>query len=36
MPLPVVLAGEGALAAAMVKAAREEGIPVMQNIPRAR
>ncbi|MFY4258015.1 type III secretion system export apparatus subunit SctU [Achromobacter xylosoxidans] len=37
VPLPVVLAkGEGALAAAMVKAAREEGIPVMQNIPLAR
>ncbi len=37
VPLPVVLAkGEGALAAAMVKAAREEGIPVMQNVPLAR
>ncbi|MFY0478467.1 type III secretion system export apparatus subunit SctU [Achromobacter marplatensis] len=37
VPLPVILAkGEGALAAAMVKAAREEGIPVMQNIPLAR
>ena len=36
-PLPVVLAkGEGALAEQMVKAAREEGIPVLQNIPLAR
>lgn len=36
-PLPMVLAkGEGTLAAAMVRAAREEGIPVMQNIPLAR
>ncbi|MGE8590579.1 MAG: type III secretion system export apparatus subunit SctU [Alcaligenes sp.] len=36
-PLPVVLAkGEGALAAEMVRAAREEGVPVMQNIPLAR
>lgn len=36
-PLPVVLAkGEGALAARMVEAAREEGIPVLQNIPLAR
>lgn len=36
-PLPVVVAkGEGALAERMVKAAREEGIPVLQNIPLAR
>ena len=35
-PLPVVLAkGEGALAEAMIKAAREEGVPVLQNIPLA-
>lgn len=35
--LPVVLAkGEGAVAALMVRVAREEGIPVMQNIPLAR
>ena len=35
-PLPVVLAkGEGTLAEAMVRAAREEGIPVLQNIPLA-
>ncbi len=35
--LPVVLAkGEGAIAAAMVRVARDEGIPVMQNIPLAR
>lgn len=35
-PLPVVLAkGEGALAARMVKAAREAGVPVLQNIPLA-
>jgi type III secretion protein U len=35
-PLPIVLAkGEGALAARMVKAAREAGVPVMQNIPLA-
>ena len=36
-PLPVILAqGEGALAARMVQAAREAGVPVMQNIPLAR
>ena len=36
-PLPIILAkGEGALAAEMVRAAREEGVPVMQNIPLAR
>lgn len=36
-PLPVVLAkGEGALAARMVQAARESGVPVLQNIPLAR
>lgn len=36
-PLPVVLAkGEGALAEEMMKAAREAGVPVMQNIPLAR
>jgi type III secretion protein U len=36
-PLPVVVAkGEGALAERMVRAAREEGIPVLQNIPLAR
>ena len=36
-PLPVVLAkGEGALAEQMMKAAREAGVPVMQNIPLAR
>jgi len=36
-PLPVVLAkGEGALAAEMMRAAREAGVPVMQNIPLAR
>jgi type III secretion protein U len=36
-PLPVVLAkGEGALAARMVRAAREAGVPVLQNIPLAR
>lgn len=35
-PLPVVLAkGEGTLAENMVKAAREEGVPVLQNIPLA-
>jgi type III secretion protein U len=35
--LPVVLAkGEGAIAAAMVRVAREAGVPVMQNIPLAR
>ncbi len=36
-PLPVVLAmGEGALAERMMAAAREAGVPVMQNIPLAR
>lgn len=36
-PLPLVLAkGEGALAQRMVQAAKEEGIPIMQNIPLAR
>ncbi|QVQ24849.1 type III secretion system export apparatus subunit SctU [Achromobacter deleyi] len=35
--LPMVLAkGEGALAEQMMKAAREAGVPVMQNIPLAR
>ena len=35
-PLPLVLAkGEGALASAMIKAARDAGVPVMQNIPLA-
>lgn len=35
-PLPLVLAkGEGALASAMIKAAQEAGVPVMQNIPLA-
>lgn len=35
-PLPLVLAkGEGALAARMVVAAREAGVPVLQNIPLA-
>jgi type III secretion protein U len=36
-PLPIVVAkGEGALAKRMVAAAREAGIPVLQNIPLAR
>lgn len=36
-PLPIVLAkGEGALAKRMVAAAKEEGIPIMQNVPLAR
>lgn len=36
-PLPVVLAkGEGELARQMIAAAREEGIPVMRNVPLAR
>ncbi len=36
-PLPVILAkGEGALAQRMMEAAREAGVPVMQNIPLAR
>jgi len=35
-PLPIVVAkGEGSLAENMIKAAREEGIPVLQNIPLA-
>jgi type III secretion protein U len=35
-PLPVVVAkGEGLLAERMIQAAREEGIPVLQNIPLA-
>lgn len=35
-PLPLVLAkGEGALAEQMISAAREAGVPVMQNIPLA-
>src|SRR5690606_13512070 len=35
-PLPVVLAkGEGGLAEAMKRAAEEEGVPIMQNIPLA-
>lgn len=37
LPLPLVLAkGQGTLAARMVMAAREAGVPVMQNIPLAR
>ena len=36
IPLPLVLAkGEGALAQKMIDAARESGVPVMQNIPLA-
>lgn len=36
-PLPMVLAkGEGVLAHQMIQAAREEGIPVMRNVPLAR
>lgn len=36
-PLPVVLAkGEGALAERMMEAAKESGVPIMQNIPLAR
>lgn len=35
-PLPIVLAkGEGALAQRMVAAAKEEGIPIMRNVPLA-
>jgi type III secretion protein U len=35
-PLPVVLAkGEGALATRMIVAARESGVPILQNIPLA-
>jgi hypothetical protein len=36
-PLPVVVAkGEGALARRMIQIAREEGMPILQNIPLAR
>ena len=36
-PLPVILArGQGALAQRMIRAAREEGIPIMRNVPLAR
>lgn len=36
-PLPVIVAkGEGLLARRMVEIAREEGIPIMQNVPLAR
>lgn len=36
-PLPVVIAkGEGALALRMMEVAKEEGIPIMQNVPLAR
>jgi len=36
-PLPVILAkGEGALAQRMIEAAKEEGIPIMRNVPLAR
>lgn len=36
-PLPVILAkGEGALAQRMIEAAKQEGIPVMRNVPLAR
>lgn len=36
-PLPIVLAkGEGALAQQMVAVAKQEGIPIMQNVPLAR
>jgi type III secretion protein U len=36
-PLPIVLnKGSGAVAAAIVRAAREAGVPVMQNVPLAR
>lgn len=36
-PLPVILArGEGGLARRMVEVARQEGIPVMENVPLAR
>ena len=35
-PLPVVMAkGEGALAQRMIDAARDAGVPIMQNIPLA-
>jgi type III secretion protein U len=36
-PLPIVVAkGQGFLAQRMIEAAREEGVPIMQNIPLAR
>ena len=36
-PLPVILAkGEGALAQRMIETAKEEGIPIMRNVPLAR
>ncbi|MBQ3059908.1 MAG: type III secretion system export apparatus subunit SctU [Desulfovibrio sp.] len=36
-PLPVILAkGQGVLAERMIRAAREEGIPIMRNVPLAR
>ena len=36
-PLPVILAkGEGALAQRMIEVAKEEGIPIMRNVPLAR
>lgn len=36
-PLPVILAkGEGHLAQRMMEVAREEGIPIMRNVPLAR
>ena len=36
-PLPVILAkGQGALAQRMIRAAEEEGIPIMRNVPLAR
>ena len=36
-PLPVIVAkGEGALAKRMIEVAKEEGIPIMQNVPLAR
>ena len=36
-PLPVILAkGEGALAQRMIAVAKEEGIPIMRNVPLAR
>ena len=35
-PLPIVLAkGEGLLAQRMIEVARQEGIPIMQNVPLA-
>jgi type III secretion protein U len=36
-PLPVIVAkGEGLLARRMIEVAKEEGIPIMQNVPLAR